>query len=285
MASRTAGDYLVVRPFDRAKFVAAYQSEFQGQPKYSAASTSDLLVVLGMLEKDPKMTDLRWMAYLLATTFLESSTTLKVQKQVKDKHGRVTTRTVKKWKNFTPVIEKGLGRGKRYGAPVKVALLRDGSARVTEQDGDQWTISRGGAPRAIGKGGKLGVTTTRIDPKYAADDGEERAFYGRGFVQLTWWANYAAAGVMVGRGLDLLTDPDLVDEPKIAYEIISIGMRTGGSFANRHKFADYFNATHTDYVSARAMVNGSSGQHEVAGFAERFERVLFQAKPASVTGS
>ena len=72
-----------------------------------------------------------------------------------------------------------------------------------------------------------------------------------------------------------------MDEPKTAYEIISTGMRTGGSFANRHRFAAYFHGTRTDYVTARAMVNGSSGQHEVAGFAERFEKVLFAAKLAT----
>jgi hypothetical protein len=204
---------------------------------------------------------------------------VKVQKEVKDKRGKLTTRTVKIWKNFTPVVEKGHGAGMRYGAPVKVSAMADGTAQIIEQDGDAWSISAGGIPRPLGKDVKMGVTTSGIDAKYSANTGEERTYYGRGFVQLTWWANYANAGVMLGRGLDLLFEPDLVDEPQTAYDIISTGMRTGGSFANRHKFADYFHDTHTDYVGARAMVNGSSGQHEVAGFAQRFEKVLFDAKP------
>jgi predicted chitinase len=51
---------------------------------------------------------------------------------------------------------------------------------------------------------------------YDQDDGIEHAYYGRGYVQLTWWSNYAQAGIAIGLGLDLLLDPELVKTPAIA---------------------------------------------------------------------
>jgi hypothetical protein len=42
---------------------------------------------------------------------------------------------------------------------------------------------------------------------YEKDDGAENAYFGRGYVQLTWWSNYAKAGAALGRGLDLQPSP------------------------------------------------------------------------------
>ena len=58
-------------------------------------------------------------------------------------------------------------------------------------------------------------------------------------------------------------------------------MCTGKGFANKRTFANYFIGSHTDYVSARNMVNpGTSLAHkkEAAEIAERFERALFASK-------
>jgi hypothetical protein len=79
-------------------------------------------------------------------------------------------------------------------------------------------------------------------------------------------------------------DPDLVDEPDIAYKIISTGMRTGKGFANGRQFSQFFHGDHTDYVHARSMVNGKSHQHEIGALAQKFENVLFasRAKVAAV---
>ena len=159
-------------------------------------------------------------------------------------------------------------------------LLPDGSARVTEFDGEQWIVSGGGIPRPNHRNQKLGTdpkSTSGAAPAYEADDGDELEYYGRGFVQLTWWSNYAATGALIGRGLDLLLDPELVSQPELAYKIMSTVMRTGAGFANRNTFAKYFHADHTDYVHARAMVNGHSHEREIGALAERFEKVLFAA--------
>ena len=100
-------------------------------------------------------------------------------------------------------------------------------------------------------------------------------------LQLTWWSNYAAAGVALGRGLDLLFEPDLVNDPDTAYQILATGMCTGDLYANRRQFSQFFHGAHTDYVNARNMVNpGTEYAHkvEVGKIAERFEKVLFAAR-------
>lgn len=101
-------------------------------------------------------------------------------------------------------------------------------------------------------------------------------------MQLTWWENYARAGVVLGRGMELLFDPDLVDEPDTAYQIMITGMSTGQIFAHGHKLSDYFRGSHTDYVGARTMVNPKAkhaNKVEVAKIAERFEQILLASKP------
>jgi len=127
--------------------------------------------------------------------------------------------------------------------------------------------------------GGLEVVTVKPHATYASDDGEELYYFGRGYVQLTWWNNYLDTGVLLGLGLDLLLDPDSVDDPEIAYKIISTGMRTGKGFANGRKFSQFFHGDHTDYVHARSMVNGKSHQHEIGAIAQKFENVLFASVP------
>lgn len=108
--------------------------------------------------------------------------------------------------------------------------------------------------------------------------GDEFAYYGRGYVQLTWWANYASTGATIGRGLDLLFDPESVKIPDIAYKIMSTCMRTGQGFANGRRFATYFYGKTKYYTSARAMVNGTDHNTEIAALAELFEEMLMEAK-------
>jgi hypothetical protein len=223
------------------------------------------------------------MAYMLATTFIESSSTVKVKLTSKNKQGHVVVRTAKVWRNFAPVEEKGHGRTHRYGPPVKVKPLDNGSVRVTEWDGDQWIVSPDAHQHRVDSTHGLGATPgDDASAAYRRDSGEEKHYFGRGFVQLTWWSNYAEAGVLIGQGLDLLLDPDSVDEPELAYRIISTGMRTGRGFAHGHTFREFFHGQHTDYVHARKMVNGMHHAQEIGQLAERFEQVL-RASSSSTT--
>jgi len=201
----------------------------------------------------------------------------------------VVTKEIKVWQNFVPVAEVGQGKAKDYGKPVKVTVRSDGKAVITEWDGDQWLVSKTGSYAPLDKHAeprqgfrKPGQAAPAAPVKtYEEETGDEHYYFGRGYVQLTWWSNYAAAGLMLGRGLDLLLDPDLANDRKTAYEILSTGMRKGMAFANGKKFSQYFHDDVTDYMGARAMVN-SDGAKEVAGYAEAFERILFEARLAEL---
>lgn len=98
------------------------------------------------------------------------------------------------------------------------------------------------------------------------------AYYGRGYVQLTWHANYLSCGRALGLGEQLATQPDLALDPALSYRIMSHGMRNG-TFTGR-KLADTIAGPNCDYVNARRIVNGLDAAEEIAGNAELFERLL-----------
>lgn len=95
-------------------------------------------------------------------------------------------------------------------------------------------------------------------------------FYGRGYVQLTWQANYKKLGDLVG--IDLVANPDRVLESKIAADIMVRGM-VGGLFTGR-KLADYFSVTRDDPVDARWIINGQDCAAEIAGYHGDFLKAL-----------
>ena len=101
---------------------------------------------------------------------------------------------------MAPVAEVGQGEGRRYYEPVKVAALADGSVRVTEQDGDQFSVSPTGVIGALTKGLRWARPMAAHQVKIYDDDPATRTpIDGRGYVQLTWWSNYATAGVALSR--------------------------------------------------------------------------------------
>ena len=238
-----------------------------------------MLFVLGKLLADPRIGDVRYAAYTLATILIETSHTIKVTARTKHRRNRPRTHVLKQWRNFVPIRES-LGRKdvRNYKDAVKIFRLPNGNARVTERDGDQWEVNAAGTPKAITRDPQRGTIPNRpVSPAYTSDQGDEQVYWGRGYVQLTWWANYAKAGADLGRGLSLLYQPDLVLDRDIAYEIMIRGLMTGRIFANGRTFAKYFTNSTTDYVHARSMVNPGASLSDKQAFAvicERFEAAL-----------
>ncbi len=141
---------------------------------------------------DWNLTDTRWLAYMLATTFHETAGTMQ------------------------PIREYGRGKGMKYGT----------------------------------------------------------TYYGRGFVQLTWEANYRKASTLVA--VDLVAHPDRALEPTIAATIMFDGMIKG--WFTGKKLADYIHNGLCDYVQARRIVNGTDKATMIAGYAVAFKRALEAAE-------
>jgi hypothetical protein len=106
-----------------------------------------MFVLLGMIERDTQISDIRWTAYMLATAFKETvSPTLRQYplrrkgKLVVDKAtGAPVMRNTYPWlMQMRPVDEVGKGHTRDYYEAVKLVRLPDGRVRITEQDGDQF---------------------------------------------------------------------------------------------------------------------------------------------------
>lgn len=90
-------------------------------------------------------------------------------------------------------------------------------------------------------------------------------WYGRGYVQLTWEANYKLAGEKLG--VDLTTDPDKALDASVASEVLVVGS-TEGWFTGK-KLSDFDN-----YKSMRKVINGTDRATEIAAIAEDYEKLL-----------
>jgi putative chitinase len=152
-------------------------------------------------------TDLRWLAYMLATVYHETAKTMQ------------------------PIEEYGKGKKYDYGKKLK-----------------------------------------RSRVPYTTPD---KLYYGRGFVQLTWYENYQLMGRLLK--VDLLNNPELACTIEIATEILFEGMTKGAS-----SFGDftgkclemYFNDKTEDWVNARKIINGLDCAEKIAGYGKNFYNIL-----------
>ncbi|TIO62931.1 carboxypeptidase [Mesorhizobium sp.] len=92
-------------------------------------------------------------------------------------------------------------------------------------------------------------------------------WYGRGFVQLTWQANYVRAARELGIPFD--QDPALALDPANAAKIAVTGMRQG--WFTRHKLDDFIDLQHSDFYHARQIINGMDRANDVAALAVRYD--------------
>jgi len=104
---------------------------------------------------------------------------------------------------------------------------------------------------------------------YLSDD-YPHLYYGRGYVQLTWYFNYENASKKIG--VDFLNNPDLVMNKNHAVKIMIQGMKDG--WFTGKKLSDYINQSQKDYVGARRIINGTDKDKLISGYAETFEKAL-----------
>ncbi len=104
-------------------------------------------------------------------------------------------------------------------------------------------------------------------------------YYGRGYVQLTWKANYLAEGERLDVGDMFVKNPDAVMEYNFAYEILVGGMFLG-RFRRTHTLERYIDCSgKKDYHRARNIVNsGLDRAGTIARLASTFENILNESE-------
>ena len=66
-------DHRHTGPYDRPVFQEQFTAQFAKSSRYNAASMPDMLVLLTHTEQDTDTTDIRWVAYMLATVMWETT--------------------------------------------------------------------------------------------------------------------------------------------------------------------------------------------------------------------
>lgn len=95
-------------------------------------------------------------------------------------------------------------------------------------------------------------------------------WYGRGYVQLTWEANYKKASEKLG--VDLVKNKDLAMDPVIAAKIAIQGMIEG--WFTGKKLSDYITLQKSDFIGARKIINGTDKDNEIADIAWKYNAAL-----------
>jgi predicted chitinase len=93
-------------------------------------------------------------------------------------------------------------------------------------------------------------------------------YIGKGFVQLTWKANYQKYSQILG--LDLVNNPDKVLEPNVSLFILVHGCKNG-TFTGM-KIEDYIDNNKTDFYNARRVINGIDKAQEIAVIARQWAK-------------
>lgn len=119
-----------------------------------------------------------------------------------------------------------------------------------------------------GKGRPYGTMVKHSGVVYSKPN---KLFYGRGYIQLTWYENYELMGRLIGA--DLLNAPELALQPDIATKIMFEGMTKGsssfGDFTGKC-LEQYFNKTTEDWKNARRIINGLDRATEIGTIAQKF---------------
>lgn len=125
-----------------------------------------------------------------------------------------------------------------------------------------------------GKGRSYGKKIKRSGIKYSIPD---KIYYGRGFVQLTWYENYEQMSRLLYSDTRLLVEPELALDVKVATQILFEGMTKGssnfGDFTGKC-LEQYFNNDNEDWTGARRIINGLDAATKIAGYGKSFFQCL-----------
>jgi len=108
---------------------------------------------------------------------------------------------------------------------------------------------------------------------YGVPDGPyNQVYYGRGFVQLTWYDNYKKQDAKLQLNGQLVQVADTALDLQVATDVIFGGMQDG-DFTGVG-LGKYINDNGTDFYNARKIVNGLDQASTIAGYATRYVNAI-----------
>lgn len=219
---------------DDKKFYEQFKKQFGKLTQQQVENLNFIIACIEMYDKN--YFTIQQLAYILATAYHETGTT------------------------FKPIVENLNYSAQRLRQvwPKWFKSLPD--AKKYEKNPEKLANYIYGATTTIGK--NLGNT---------AFYGDGWKYRGRGFVQLTGRVNYARLSQRLGK--NFVSNPDLVLQPDIAWQVLVISM-IEGTLVPGVKLSNYISANKVDYYNARRVVNILDRAGDIANYAKKFEIIL-----------
>lgn len=105
-----------------------------------------------------------------------------------------------------------------------------------------------------------------VSNPYWRRDANGKTWLGRGLVQLTHFDNYKRmSGVL---SIDLVTDPSVAMNMKVALQIMFVGMERG--YFTKAPLSQFFNGSKEDWVNARRIINKLDKALQIADYGRAF---------------
>jgi putative chitinase len=104
-----------------------------------------------------------------------------------------------------------------------------------------------------------------------------QCYYGRGYVQLTWYDNYVKQDKKLGLNNELVKNADLALDPTIAMQVLFSGMNDGdftGVGLPKYITCKNVETDTTDFYNARKIVNGLDCAQQIQGYAQKFANAI-----------
>lgn len=95
-------------------------------------------------------------------------------------------------------------------------------------------------------------------------------YYGRGFVQLTWYENYELFSKVLK--IDLLNFPELALDTEIATKVLVVGMNKG--YFTGVKLSQYFNEKGNNPIQARRIINVQDKALLIANYYSKILKII-----------
>lgn len=97
-------------------------------------------------------------------------------------------------------------------------------------------------------------------------------YIGMGYTQVTWKFNYEK--VDQETGAPVVAKPELLLTKEVAAVALLRGLTEGWWIGGRKVLSDFVNLNKSDYVGARALVNGKDKAAQIAEYAKTYEALL-----------